>query len=108
MSWNYRVIKHKTNTGNPDLDKLDPEWFGLHEVYYDKDGKIEGWTEEPVNLCATDLKELREDVKMMFDAVHGANNIGKLAVLNEEDLPKRTLELKGDPPPPPPWDTMTR
>lgn len=45
-SWNYRVIFHP-----------DPEWswFGLHEVHYNKKGKVTGWTQNPITFtCDAD------------------------------------------------------
>ena len=45
MSWNYRIVRYRNNEG-----------FGLHEVYYDKDGHPWGMTEEPVRF-ACDAEE---------------------------------------------------
>ena len=45
MSWNYRIVKY-----------LDDKGFGLHEVYYDKDGEPWGMTKWPVTF-ACDLEE---------------------------------------------------
>jgi hypothetical protein len=39
MAWNYRVISKPDSSGQADQ-------FGIHEVYYDSAGRIEGWTEE--------------------------------------------------------------
>lgn len=36
MSWNYRIVRYRNNEG-----------FGLHEVYYDKEGLPWSMTEEP-------------------------------------------------------------
>ncbi len=43
MTWNYRIILH-------DIDP-DPErhWYGLHEVFYDDDGKM-AWTIDPTTF----------------------------------------------------------
>lgn len=38
MSWNYRIMMHK---------KADKDYFGLHEVYYDENGNVMGWAENP-------------------------------------------------------------
>ena len=46
MSWNYRAILH---------DNIDDPWVGLHEVYYDGDGKPTYWTDDAVEfLCDPD------------------------------------------------------
>ena len=44
MSWNYRIVKYKDGGG-----------YGLHEVYYDKDGLAWAMTEKPVGfVCDVD------------------------------------------------------
>lgn len=39
--WNYRVIEKGSE---------DYKYYEIHEVYYDADGKIIAWTENPVDL----------------------------------------------------------
>lgn len=65
MSWNYRVVKKD-------------QYYGICEVYYDNDGKIEGWTDfiEPVGDAPD---ELREDMEYMMKAF-------QLPVLYEKPL----------------------
>lgn len=44
MSWNYRIVRYRDGSG-----------FGLHEVYYDKDGEPWSMTENAVSFrCDTD------------------------------------------------------
>jgi hypothetical protein len=38
MHWNHRVIRSRRN---------GEEWYAIHEVYYDDDGKPETYTAEP-------------------------------------------------------------
>ena len=45
MSWNYRVVRYRDKSG-----------FGLHEVFYDKDGQPWSMTERPTGFTA-DLDE---------------------------------------------------
>jgi hypothetical protein len=44
-TWNYRVIAQE-----------DPEFgevvYGIHEVFYDDEGSIDGWTKAPVPFLA--------------------------------------------------------
>lgn len=44
-SWNYRIIRH-------------PDHVALHEVHYDKDGRVEGWTEDPVRFVGDSPRDL--------------------------------------------------
>lgn len=42
--WNYRIVKYKDGSG-----------FGLHEVFYDKDGEPWAMTENPASfVCDND------------------------------------------------------
>jgi hypothetical protein len=50
MSWNYRVI-------------LQDDYYSIHEVYYDDDGNIESWTEQPVGIGGETLEELKGDLE---------------------------------------------
>jgi hypothetical protein len=65
MSWNHRVIK-KTY-------KYDGEeasyGYEIHEVYYDKDGRIDGWTEQPVNPYGETVEELHTDLAYFLNAL---------------------------------------
>ncbi len=46
MTWNYRAVRH------PD------GYVALHEAYYDKDGRIVNWSQNPVRFGGDDLAEL--------------------------------------------------
>lgn len=53
--WDYRIMRRVEN-GEP--------VFGIHEVFYDDDGRVERWTESPVapdGEGAASLDELRRD-----------------------------------------------
>lgn len=55
MSWNYRVIVA------PDGQ------HGIHEVYYEDDGKtIKFWSENPIAPGGESVKELRSDIGAML------------------------------------------
>ena len=48
MSWNYRVVYHgPVFIPQGDKEVMQEEWYGIHEVYYDKDGKPEMYAIEP-------------------------------------------------------------
>jgi hypothetical protein len=40
--------------------------FGIHEVYYEEDGGINGYTEEPVGVYSNSLEGLRETLEQML------------------------------------------
>ena len=56
MSWNYRIIEH---------DKDELPYFGLHEVYYDKDDKASAWTERPA-IVGDSQAEVVQTLEMML------------------------------------------
>ena len=59
MSWNYRITKHE--------DKGE-EWYGIHEVYYDKDGDPDMISENPIAAHGLTVDEIRSDLDMMRQA----------------------------------------
>lgn len=67
MTFNYRVMRD--SEGN----------CTIREVYYDDDGEILGWTEEPAAPFGEDEMELARDVSHFVRAL-------ALDVLDEEDL----------------------
>ena len=52
MTWNYRIIFHDTHPKE--------QYYGLHEVYYDADGSVTGWTENPVSFTSESKAGLME------------------------------------------------
>jgi len=65
VSWNYRIIER------------DGE-FAIHEVFYDKDGRVTGWTETPVYPRAESLEDLALELARYSEAVN------KPVILDEE------------------------
>jgi hypothetical protein len=56
MTCNYRVIKKG-------------DYLTVHAVYYDNDGTIKGWSENPFSPEAEDLDELRASLKLMLESL---------------------------------------
>jgi|32_taG_2_1085360.scaffolds.fasta_scaffold54029_3 hypothetical protein len=62
MRWNYRIIYH---------DDHEHPYYGLHEVYYNQDGKIEVWTAEADIVSDVDKEDLINSLRLMLkDAEH--------------------------------------
>lgn len=66
MTWNYRIFRHTTPA---------EIGYGLHEAYYDKDGKMDMWTEthyaygdtpegiiEVLTMMLNDAKKCQADI----------------------------------------------
>lgn len=59
MSWNYRVVKRTESVphfGEPVIS------YGIHEVYYNENGKITGLTVEPIKIIADNHLELYDTI----------------------------------------------
>ena len=63
MSWNYRVLRYA-----PADSKFAPYVYGIHEVYYDEQGAVKGWTEEPVAALGLDEDDLKWRLGEMLSA----------------------------------------
>lgn len=59
MTWNYRVTKRKI---------LGEDVFEIREVYYDKKGKVEAWSGDAIEPCATSKVDLQKDLVRMVEA----------------------------------------
>ena len=78
MSWNYRVCTRifsykKEFPKAPEMSKMeDQRIFSILEVYYDKDGNVNGYIDETKNSLAAwedydDLKGTHELMKLAFE-----------------------------------------
>jgi hypothetical protein len=60
MSWNYRIMKRKNETGEYE--------FGIYEVYYDEKGNIESWTENSITPTCASEEDLNSELVLMLEA----------------------------------------
>lgn len=83
-SWNYRIIKT--------IRDKEP-FYRIHEVYYDDNGEIEGWTEEPVLPYGETVEELREDIHYFLQAFQQP-----ILALKEENEKEKLVEIREEQP----------
>ena len=76
MTWNYRIIHYKTGG------------YGLHEVFYSKEGEVEGWTEDAIDF-GCDEDEGKEGI---ISSLEMALNDAKSQTVLEEDLLEKELK----------------
>ena len=62
MTWNHRVIRHK--------DALCEYYYHIHEVHYNHNGDIEGWTEQPVAVVGSDPEDIERALKHMLKCLN--------------------------------------
>ena len=60
MGWNHRVMKHKDG---------EDDFFTIHEVYYDKEGKVNRYTAKGTSPGGNSLQELKENLKLMLKSL---------------------------------------
>ena len=77
MSWNHRIIRHKATTP----DGKQHEYLSIHEVYYDAEGNITLWSENPTAPFGDDFNGLAQDVMFLRQAF-------RRPILDAEDMPQ--------------------
>lgn len=60
MTWNHRVLKHKDGEDN---------WYQIHEVYYDKEGNVDGYTKDGASVGGNSLEELKWVLEKMLESI---------------------------------------
>lgn len=92
-SWNYRVIKKR---GSQDGEAT----YQIHEVYYRQDGRIDCWTQQPVEPLGVNEAQLRNDIQSFLAAfrqpILEERNINGRSVLVEERTGKLDSSLVAD------------
>lgn len=60
MYWNHRLIK-----------RIDDgyEQYGIYEVYYNDDGSIYAYTEEPIEVCGDTQEDVEEILQWMMNCL---------------------------------------
>lgn len=85
MSWNYRVIK-KAEEKNENLESM----FGVHEVFYDEDGDVVFWDDEPACVTGESFQAVADEFDMMALAFQKP----VLMVVENEDGTHKLVEIK--------------
>lgn len=82
MTWNYQIIKHDE----------DPKctYYGLHEVYRNKEGKVWTWTKKP-SIVSDTFSEIGTILRMML------SDAQKRPILQFSNLPEATSEKNDGP-----------
>ena len=65
MSWNYRVIYHPTKKRKLGDKEVDiEEYYAIHEVYYNEDGKESMYAIDP-DIVGSSVEVLEDILNMM-------------------------------------------
>ena len=89
-NWNYRIIRKA-------CPRTGTVTYQVHEVYYAEDGRIDCWTQQPVEPLGTSEAQLRNDVHAFLAAfrqplLEEKFVLGQLQLVEE----KTQRELAGD------------
>lgn len=65
--WNYRIIKciKEAKIGKTDYTDVV---YRIHEVHYDEQDKIKGWTQDPIHPLGETVDELKSNLEQMMEA----------------------------------------
>lgn len=61
MSWNHRVVRRFY----PNTHMDDSILYEIYEIYYDKDGNVDGITEEPIKIREETVDDLRKTIERL-------------------------------------------
>ncbi len=65
MSWNHRILAKEYKH----LDGTTEIYFQIHEVYYDKKGTPNGYTENPVHVGGESIQDIQWTLKHMKECM---------------------------------------
>jgi hypothetical protein len=57
LMWNNRIVKH---------EKDDAVWYSVHEVFYNDNGGINGYTEDPISIVGETVEDVKSQLKMIM------------------------------------------
>lgn len=63
MHWNHRLIKRKDPNGE------EPDYYSIHEVYYNDDGNITGCTMNGVAASGESADEVKKSLNRMIECL---------------------------------------
>lgn len=65
MTWNHRVMRHESGPiGFCD----DGCWYGIHEVYYDEQGNVDGYTKDAL-VTGDNIEDLKWALQKMLECL---------------------------------------
>ena len=81
--WNNRIIKH---------EKDDAVWYSVHEVFYNENGGITGYTEDPTDLHGLTVEDIKSQLEMIMKDIEKHEVIDASTVKFEDCYRSRNLD----------------
>jgi hypothetical protein len=75
MGWNYRIIETESSGERE---------FSIHEVYYDDEGKIKGYSKNPVSVRAESVESIIWSLEKMIEGAR--KNVLTLNTRDDENI----------------------
>ena len=60
-TWNLRIIHY---------DKREPSGYGVHEVFYNEDGTVFDYTENPIDITGETIEDVKKYAQMIVDDIN--------------------------------------
>ena len=57
--WNNRIVKHKSGS-------TDSVWYSVHEVFYNENGGVNGYTEDPITIHGLTVEDIKSQLEMIM------------------------------------------
>ena len=62
--WNHRLVKEVLT-----WDGQEHDWYSVREVFYNEDGSIYAYTEEPVDIAGESIEDLKEYTQWILNCL---------------------------------------
>ena len=81
--WNNRIVKH---------EKDDTVYYSVHEVFYKEDGRIYGYTENPITIFGETVEDVKSQLEMITKDIEKHEVIDASTVKFEDCYRSRNLD----------------
>jgi hypothetical protein len=85
--WNNRIVKH---------EKDDSVWYSVHEVFYNENGGINGYTEEPISIIGETVEEVKSQLEMIMKDIEKNEVIDASTVKFEDWWSERIADIEDE------------
>lgn len=67
--WNSRVIEKESRWKDKSGKEYFEKYFEIHEVYYNGEGEIIAWSQDPLGIYFENVKDVRPTIKQIKKAI---------------------------------------
>ena len=85
MKWDNRIVKHQKSEYHT--------WYAIHEVFYDNDGQVQSYSEEPLKIIGEDIHEVKSQLKRIVEDIE--KDVLDASTVNIRESRKKTINSYG-------------